>query len=263
MSEKHSGLGVWWYFGNQLVELANIHEGARVLDVGCGWGTSLFLAAQKVGPLGHVTGIEIDEKDVEVMETSIKERGVTNASVLKMDAWQMTFDDASFDYVFGGSVIGFLLEEDTKQLCPEIYRVLKTDGVIGFSTWKTREDFDWMLEHLKREFPKVPESELSVYSRYSHDDLATILSNAGFRQITKHTVVAEFVYPDEGKWWKGMQLRTWKPFYEKIAARSPGRLEEFKETTYQELESLGHREGIRFRVSTIFVYGNRDEGSSD
>lgn len=257
MSEKDSGLDSWLYFGNQLVELANLQEGARVLDVGCGGGTSLFPAAQKVGPRGHVTGIEIDERDIEVVETKIEEQEITNASVLKMDAWQMTFDDASFDNVLGGSVIGFLLKEDTQELCPEISRVLKAGGRVGFSTWETREDLDWMLESLKRAFPEVPESELSVYSRYSLDRLADILSRAGFQQITKHTVVAEFIHKNKETWWKNMQLYTWKPFYDQLALRNPDELEEFKEETYQRLQARSNGDGVSFKISTYFVYATK------
>ncbi len=245
------------YFGKHLVELANIHEGARVLDVGCGWGASLFPAAQKVGPQGHVTGIEIDEKSVEIVETRFKERGVTNASILLMDAWKMTFDDASFDYVLGGAVIGFLLKEGTQELCPETHRVLKKGGRVGFSTWKTMEDLDWMLESLKMGFPEVPESELSVYSRYSPDVLAAILSQAGFHQITKHTIGTEFLYKDKETWWKDMQLYTWKPFYDKIDARGPGKLEEFKDAAYNSLLDNSHNSDGSYNVTTYFIFGTK------
>ncbi len=53
------GIDYWQYFGLRLVELAAIVPGVRVLDVGCGDGSSLFPAAQATGPGGYVTGIEI------------------------------------------------------------------------------------------------------------------------------------------------------------------------------------------------------------
>jgi O-methyltransferase/aklanonic acid methyltransferase len=49
----------WAYFGVRLVEHAAISPGARVLDVGCGDGSSLFPAAKKAGARGHATGIDI------------------------------------------------------------------------------------------------------------------------------------------------------------------------------------------------------------
>ena len=53
------GPDYWDYFGGRLVEHAAIPRGARVLDVGCGTGSSLFPAADKTGPGGYVIGIDI------------------------------------------------------------------------------------------------------------------------------------------------------------------------------------------------------------
>ena len=53
------GIDYWEYFGLRLVEYAAIPPGAKVLDVGCGTGSSLFPAAEKAGAAGHVIGIDI------------------------------------------------------------------------------------------------------------------------------------------------------------------------------------------------------------
>jgi O-methyltransferase/aklanonic acid methyltransferase len=53
------GPDYWDYFGVRLVEHAAIHAGAKLLDVGCGTGSSLFPAAERTGPLGYATGIDI------------------------------------------------------------------------------------------------------------------------------------------------------------------------------------------------------------
>ena len=53
------GPDYWGYFGVRLVEHAAIQQGARVLDVGCGTGSSLLPAAEKTGPGGYVIGVDI------------------------------------------------------------------------------------------------------------------------------------------------------------------------------------------------------------
>lgn len=54
-----SGSDYWEYFGIKLVERAKVYPGAQLLDVGCGTGSSLFPAAEKVGLLGLAIGIDV------------------------------------------------------------------------------------------------------------------------------------------------------------------------------------------------------------
>jgi ubiquinone/menaquinone biosynthesis C-methylase UbiE len=53
------GLNYWDYYGIRLVEHAEISSGEKVLDLGCGTGSSLFPAAAKTGPGGYATGFDI------------------------------------------------------------------------------------------------------------------------------------------------------------------------------------------------------------
>jgi O-methyltransferase/aklanonic acid methyltransferase len=54
-----SGPDYWDYFADQLVQRAGIKPGMMVLDIGCGTGSSLFPAAQAIGPRGYAIGIDI------------------------------------------------------------------------------------------------------------------------------------------------------------------------------------------------------------
>jgi ubiquinone/menaquinone biosynthesis C-methylase UbiE len=53
------GPDYWDYFGLRLVEHAAVEPGARLLDVGCGTGPSLFPAARRAGPRGYAAGIDL------------------------------------------------------------------------------------------------------------------------------------------------------------------------------------------------------------
>lgn len=93
------------YAGKGLVERIGIAEGARVLDVGVGRGANLFPAAEKVGPHGQVIGIDLAEEMLRETRAEIERRGLLNASVLAMDAENLAFETASFDYLLCGFAI--------------------------------------------------------------------------------------------------------------------------------------------------------------
>jgi len=56
---NQDGPDYWDYFAAKLVERADIHPGAFLLDVGCGTGTSLFPAAEITDSHGYTVGIDI------------------------------------------------------------------------------------------------------------------------------------------------------------------------------------------------------------
>ena len=58
----NSALGFRDYFGRKTVEKLNLREGARVLDVCCGTGSSAIPAAELVGPSGFVIGIDLADR---------------------------------------------------------------------------------------------------------------------------------------------------------------------------------------------------------
>ena len=54
-----NGSDYWDYFGMRLMEHAAIPKGSRILDIGCGTGSSLFPAAMRTGSHGYAVGIDV------------------------------------------------------------------------------------------------------------------------------------------------------------------------------------------------------------
>jgi ubiquinone/menaquinone biosynthesis C-methylase UbiE len=59
LGTSSDGPDYWEYFGLKLVELAAVPPGAKILDVGCGEGSSLFPAAESAASGGYAIGIDI------------------------------------------------------------------------------------------------------------------------------------------------------------------------------------------------------------
>ncbi|MGE5462125.1 MAG: class I SAM-dependent methyltransferase [Syntrophothermus sp.] len=115
------------------MELAQISNGARILDIATGRGAVLFPAAEAVGEQGHVTGIDLSKEMVEETRREIQGRNLKNVDLKIMDSEHLEFPDGSFDLVFCSFAIFFFPQ--LERALSEMMRVLKPGGRIAVSTW--------------------------------------------------------------------------------------------------------------------------------
>jgi ubiquinone/menaquinone biosynthesis C-methylase UbiE len=64
---------------------AGISSGMHVLDIGCGMGDVTMIAAQLVGPAGHVTSIDLDQASIETAQRRAAAFGFENTSFFRAD----------------------------------------------------------------------------------------------------------------------------------------------------------------------------------
>ena len=118
--------------------LGALHSGEAVLDVGCGAGVDLLIAARLVGPNGRVCGLDLTPEMVEKARANLGQIGVPNAEVALGTVEAMPFKDGSFDVVISNGVLNLSpLKEHTYR---EIYRVLQPGGRLQFADIALRED---------------------------------------------------------------------------------------------------------------------------
>jgi arsenite methyltransferase len=111
--------------GNPLA-IGPIHEGETVLDVGCGAGMDLLLAAKRAGLTGYVIGIDMTEAMVERARKSAAAAGIYQIEVRQGDATALPVADASIDVVSSNGVLNLVPEKERG--FAEIMRVLKRGG---------------------------------------------------------------------------------------------------------------------------------------
>jgi SAM-dependent methyltransferase len=107
-------------------KLGPMTEGETVIDLGCGAGTDLLIAAQMVGPSGRAIGIDITASMVERARQSATEMGLANVEVHQGPIERLPLPDASVDVVISNGVIDLVPDKDA--VFGEIRRVLKPGG---------------------------------------------------------------------------------------------------------------------------------------
>lgn len=106
--------------------LGALHEGERVLDIGCGAGVDAMIAATMVGPTGWVEGIDMSPEMLAKAKEHLRASGLANTSFQDSSAEDLPFPDQTFDVVISSGV--FNLVPDKVRALREVYRVLKAGG---------------------------------------------------------------------------------------------------------------------------------------
>lgn len=106
--------------------LGRIEEGATVLDLGCGAGTDLLIAAQMVGPSGRAIGMDMTATMLERAAESAREMGLHNVELHEGLIESLPLEDESVDVVISNGVIDLVPDKDA--VFGEIDRVLRPGG---------------------------------------------------------------------------------------------------------------------------------------
>jgi len=117
--------------GEELVERIGVGDGLKVLDLGCGDGTTAVPEAQRGA---DVLGVDIAANLVAAGNARAKELGLGNLSFQEGDATDLSeLDDESFDLVV--SIFGAMFAPNPFDVAKEMVRVTKPGGRIVMGNW--------------------------------------------------------------------------------------------------------------------------------
>jgi ubiquinone/menaquinone biosynthesis C-methylase UbiE len=117
--------------GDALVESIGITRGMKVLDLGCGDGTTALPAAQRGA---DVLGVDISRNLVAAGNRRAKEAGLANVRFEHGDATDLRgLDDRSFDLVV--SIFGAMFAPKPLDVAKEMVRLTRPGGRIVMGNW--------------------------------------------------------------------------------------------------------------------------------
>ena len=117
--------------GEELIGRLGVTKGLKVLDLGCGDGTTALPAARRGA---EVLGVDIARNLVEAGNLRAKEAGLPNVSFQEGDASDLSeLDDQSFDLVV--SIFGAMFAPRPFDVAKEMVRVTRPGGRIIMGNW--------------------------------------------------------------------------------------------------------------------------------
>lgn len=132
-----------WYgeATRQMLDMAHIRPGQRILDIAAGAGEPAVSAAERVGPGGYVLATDISEGIVELALQVARERGLEQVETRAMDGEKLDLPDASFDAVL--CRLGLMYMPHPVEALREWRRVLRAGGRVAVVVFSTPDRNSW------------------------------------------------------------------------------------------------------------------------
>lgn len=177
----------------KLLATAELAPGERVVDLACGTGIVTRAAAERVGPTGTVTGVDLAADMLAVAQAT----PATGAPIEwhEADAAALPLPDASYDVAF--CQMGLMFMADRAAALAELHRVLAPGGRAVLNTpGRVQPLFEVMeqaiVDHVD---PELGAFVTAVFSLHDPDALAGLLRDGGFAAVSCEEYTATFDLP--------------------------------------------------------------------
>jgi SAM-dependent methyltransferase len=186
-------------FTSGLIALASPLPGQRVLDVGCGCGTTALLAADAVGDQGAVVGVDVSAP----MVARARERSVgrTNITYALADAASHDFG-TTFDVALSRFGVMFFARPDAA--FEHIRGALRPGGRLAFACWRSAADNAWVRVPFEAAAPHLPPAppqhpdEPGPFAFADGERVRRLVTGAGFSDVAVTPFDADVVLSRSG-----------------------------------------------------------------
>ena len=181
-----------------MLDMAGVGSGSRVLDVAAGAGQQTLVAARRVGPSGHVLATDISPDILDYAAENARIEGFDNVATLEADGEAMDVPPESFDAAI--SRVGLIYFPDQQKALANIMGALKPGGrfaAIVYSTPENNGFFSKPVSIIRKRgnLPPPAPGQPGPFSLGAPGVLATVLEDAGFRNIQERVMAAPVILP--------------------------------------------------------------------
>jgi SAM-dependent methyltransferase len=193
-----------------LVRAAAVGASDRVLDVGCGCGTTTRIAA-RAARTGSVLGIDLSAAMLHEAERRTRAEGLGNVRFEHADVQVHPFAPAEFDVAL--SRFGVMFFEDPVAAFSNLACALRPGGRITFLCWQERDRNEWVTVPVGATLTVVPppdplpEGAPGPFSLGKPERIRQVLGDAGFDDIELREVAEPLYLGDDAAdaidFWQG------------------------------------------------------------
>jgi ubiquinone/menaquinone biosynthesis C-methylase UbiE len=237
-----------------LLWTADLQLGEHVLDVACGTGLIARLAAERVGPTGSVSALDLAPEMIDVARTAPAPMA-PDIEWYVGDAATLPFPDDSYDVVL--CQMGLMFMEDRPAAVAEMRRVLMPGGRLVVSTPGSIQPlFEIMeraiVEHIRPELGSFVEA---VFSMHDPDALAALVEDAGLADVSSKVFTATFQLPSPAEFlWQYINLAPMGPLIAQAPEEAQSAMERQVVESWQPFVAGG---GMRVDQPMVLASGRK------
>lgn len=116
-------------FSSALLDRVRLRPGDSAIDLGCGPRGIVDLLAERVGPAGHVTGLDADPVHVAMAREFAAERGLSSVAIVAADARRSGLPPGSFDVVHARTLL--VTVPEPAEILTEMVRLARPGGWVA------------------------------------------------------------------------------------------------------------------------------------